>query len=288
MPDAVAIINSRCFEYRGERMRRRLLRYLTQRRIPAYFTQYPGHAADIVKSHGDCAHLLVCGGDGTLHQVINAMDRSRQDIWLMPLGRGNSLGRDYARSGNDMIIDLVRCHIKTRNGNETRLLATTSGFGYIARIVCRAERLRRNGVFAYPLAWMQSLLEPIRSFMRISIDATAVFDGPVSLLVVNNTRFAGPFELFPKASTADGRMNVLISDRSLPGNIRLVLPGPGKERLQKQYTARSLVIDCHTPQPFIIDGEIIDDTTGFDCVVDDTPLRVRILKIAEINTGARS
>lgn len=58
-----------------------------------FFTGYTGHAGKLAEAvqHADC--IIAAGGDGTLHEVINAMDLDRQSLAVVPIGTGNGFGR---------------------------------------------------------------------------------------------------------------------------------------------------------------------------------------------------
>ena len=60
-------------------------------------TEGPGHARDLARAAADRGdRLVVAGGDGTVHEVVNGMlESERRDsvLALLPLGTGNDLAR---------------------------------------------------------------------------------------------------------------------------------------------------------------------------------------------------
>ncbi|MBP5179865.1 MAG: hypothetical protein J6127_01055 [Clostridiales bacterium] len=59
------------------------------------YTEYPGHAADIAletdeKYKGQVA-VVSCGGDGTVHEIVNALAFRKTPVIPIPFGTGNDL-----------------------------------------------------------------------------------------------------------------------------------------------------------------------------------------------------
>lgn len=67
-------------------------------RIELRYTEYPGHACDIAREiaeqFGDKAAVVVCGGDGSVHEVANVLAFTQTPLIVIPFGTGN----DFAKS----------------------------------------------------------------------------------------------------------------------------------------------------------------------------------------------
>ena len=63
------------------------------------YTEFAGHAAEVAAKAAAEEDLLViaCGGDGTIHEVANALAESDTPLAVIPLGTGN----DFTRSVMD-------------------------------------------------------------------------------------------------------------------------------------------------------------------------------------------
>ena len=63
------------------------------------YTEFAGHAAEVASKASEEDDLLViaCGGDGTIHEVANALAESSTPLAVIPLGTGN----DFTRSVMD-------------------------------------------------------------------------------------------------------------------------------------------------------------------------------------------
>ena len=62
-------------------------------RIEMRFTEYPGHAADIAielnEKFGNKVCVVACGGDGTAHEIANALAFRNTPLVCIPFGTGN-------------------------------------------------------------------------------------------------------------------------------------------------------------------------------------------------------
>lgn len=62
-------------------------------RIEMRYTEYGGHAADmaleISEQFGDRVVICACGGDGTIHEIINALAFRKTPVVPIPFGTGN-------------------------------------------------------------------------------------------------------------------------------------------------------------------------------------------------------
>ena len=67
-------------------------------RIELRYTEYAGHACDIAseiaEQYGDTAAVVVCGGDGSIHEVANVLAFTKTPLICIPFGTGN----DFAKS----------------------------------------------------------------------------------------------------------------------------------------------------------------------------------------------
>lgn len=94
------IINSKCNPKELRKLENAIaaLDDNTRALIELRYTEYPGHAMEIASEisdqYDDKATIVVCGGDGTLHEVVNGVAYRSTTIVVIPLGSSN----DFARS----------------------------------------------------------------------------------------------------------------------------------------------------------------------------------------------
>ena len=192
--------------------------------------------------------VLVVGGDGTLHAVINAI--RHLPIAIVPAGTGNDfvknlrIGSDFSSQmatalfGSVQEIDLGLC-----NG---RFFLNGVGIGFDGQVV--EDMLFRKTWLKGHLAYYSTVLRILSGYreqrMKISADALSIEEEVFLGTVGNGTTFGGGFRLTPHAVLDDGWLDVCII-RKLPAwrrfaNIHrlskgshLVLPEISEHRVKK-------------------------------------------------------
>ena len=146
-----------------------------------------GVGADLMvsKARGDCERLTrealargarqvaACGGDGTIHEVINGLAHSDAVLGIVPCGRGNDLARALGlpKDVNGVVNALMHGRVRAMDLGKVgaRFFATVASLGFdtaVARRV-RAQTLRLGGTMAYGLAILQTLVGYRASRVRL-------------------------------------------------------------------------------------------------------------------------
>jgi diacylglycerol kinase (ATP) len=251
------------------------------RRLAQRLAAAAGNAVDVAETAaaGDGQRLarqgqgyrgfVAVGGDGTIAEIVNGMDRHRQSLALLPAGHGNCLARDLgiataARAlaafdaGASATIDLIRARIEFADGRvQERLCASTLALGYVADVVAFGrQRLAWLGRHAYMAAAVT--LRPRQLWLRVDGDAAGAAR-PLTNLVMNNTVHLANFRAFGRARLDDGLLDVLAADfgwrRQQLHNLA-VLAGSARCGPSALWQAAVVTLECQAPSPLMIDGEL--------------------------------
>lgn len=180
-------------------------------------------------------HVIVAGGDGSLHVVVNVLYRlgrlSDTIVGLVPMGTGN----DFA-AGLDLPSDPLAAAeqclraaptamdlVGTSEG-EVVVNAAHAGLGAVASD--RAQPAKPvAGALAYPLAAIVAGALEKGYGLEITLDDDVVHDGTALFVLAANGRcVGGGAQLCPDADPTDGLMDVLlIDDLALPARAGLGL-----------------------------------------------------------------
>ena len=186
-------------------------------------TEYQYHAKEIIEKINleDKDGVLVLGGDGTMHEVVNGMlnrkDAIKVPIGNLPTGSGNSLLYDLGKYDISTTLNNILEHkVKTIDVLKVSTLKkiiysiNLIGWGMGNDIGLLAEKLRWIGPMRYNIA---SIIEIFRYKGReaeIIIDEQK-FSGNYALITACNTIHVGKgMKMAPNASLDDGKMDIVM------------------------------------------------------------------------------
>jgi YegS/Rv2252/BmrU family lipid kinase len=165
--------------------------------------------------------LVVCGGDGSVHVVVDALRRRDElapPIGLIPLGTGNDLARGLGlpyddpaaaarlvRDGRARTLDLL-----VADDGQVCVNALHAGVG--ADAAARAEGLKSGlSELAYPLGALLAGVTASGVAARVEVDGAVVVEGDVLLVAVcNGPGFGGGTEVARDADPGDGELDVVV------------------------------------------------------------------------------
>lgn len=218
----------------------------------------------------DADGIIVSGGDGTVHSVINAMFAMNIDLPLgiIPSGTSNDFAT-FLNLGND----LEKCAEIIANGristvdlgqvNGERYFINVASAGLLTSVAHSADTVLKNtlGKVAYYLKGIEELpnFRPLK--MRINADGT-IFEDEIFLFLIANSGTIGSFRaLAPNAQINDGKLDLLVVNKCrLPELMRLfisLLTGTHINHKSVRYIqAKTITIECAEELVSDLDGEI--------------------------------
>ncbi|MYF73056.1 MAG: diacylglycerol kinase family lipid kinase, partial [Gemmatimonadetes bacterium] len=177
---------------------------------------------------GDCERLArealargarqvaACGGDGTVHEVVNGLANSDAVLGVVPCGRGNDLVRALGLSSDvkDVVNTLVHGEDRAIDLGKTggRFFTTVASLGFDTAVAQRARSRpsRLGGTASYCLAVLQTLFGYRSPLVRLRGDF-GVFEGRVLLAATANAPFYGSgIKIAPDAIFDDGVLDLCI------------------------------------------------------------------------------
>lgn len=271
--------------------------YLTQQNVPfhIYETHYAGHEKELVKTlvkealtdwehQADTFPLLtVIGGDGTLHQVLNAIqDYPNIPIAYIPGGSGNDFARGAGiplntKQAIDNIIQLdipksINLLQAMDEDNKTLSVLNNVGIGLDAFIVSTAnqsaakKRLNQYGLgsLSYLFAAIKVLFQQKSFPIAFTLDnkETISFDKAYLCTTTNHPYFGGGIALDPTASLLDDEFSLVIVEKiNLFKIIFLAMQLLNKKHLGSKHVhhfkGKSLNISSIAPEHGQVDGEAL-------------------------------
>ena len=228
--------------------------------------------------HPDC--LLVAGGDGTLHHLVNRSTVTRP-LGVVPVGTANDLAvaNGIPRSIGAALAYLGRARpypMDVVQVNEVKTL-TSVGIGLPARVLQRAERLKRlrfmgRWVYLVSVGW-ELLARPLprHRFVINEEEWTAH-----TILIMNQPVVGSCFRLAPEAKNDDGWVDmILFAQRSRWHTLLSLCTGKGLIRRRLSRAS----IEADSPVPFVADGELYAPCRRFE--VEVLPQAIHIMRASD-------
>jgi YegS/Rv2252/BmrU family lipid kinase len=232
-------------------------------------TGKPGEATSIAEN---ASHetVIACGGDGTVHEVVNGLmlNGARATLGVIPVGSGD----DYAKALG--LVDPVEKLLegKTRTVDVGRIAADGSvryfangmdiGFGAHGARNAASVPAFVTGFGMYLSALVMTLVRYPRLRVKARIDDGEAFElTTVMAAVMNGTTFGGSFHVCPEARIDDGLLDLLLVDALgrleilglVPKIMRGAHGGDPRLRLSK---IKKIQLEAETPLLVEADGEI--------------------------------
>ncbi|MBN2011143.1 hypothetical protein JW960_17490 [candidate division KSB1 bacterium] len=247
------------------------------------FTSFPGHAREIARTSHHFDGIAVFGGDGTVFEVLNGMDIDQQSIAHIPFGTGNTFARTLGLYDNKNIVDsfhagktrqtdLLKIDFKDDAGNFHQYYAACSiAIGYPARATMMGNKYFKSlGDFCYPTACTIAPFfnKPFPAHLNYNEAAQELKF--ITMLVVNNTSYAGKFLLFPNAVVDDGYFDIAESNAGFfKQNVHNIAVFSKTYFYDPSHIrkAHSLTIELESPHSVMIDGEIFSSVLNIKITI---------------------
>lgn len=155
-----------------------------------FLTKYNGHAEKIVnhlvndKSNNNIIAIIVIGGDGTIHEVVNGVGKRRIPIAIIPSGSGNDFARNFSagKSPLEILKSIINGNhdipywlgnYQMRNGDK-RYFVNSIGFGFDAEVAQTANQSFYKKIFSRlglgKISYVIALIQVLRRFKPLNVE----------------------------------------------------------------------------------------------------------------------
>lgn len=232
--------------------------------------------------------VLVLGGDGTMHDVVNALhqnDRLDIPVLLFPAGSGNAFNHDFdsltyqkaaarLRQYRIISIDLMKIDFEHHSYISFNMI----GWGLINDISYLSEELRWMGPMRYTVSALLRLLPNPSSALKVMLDDITYTDEFSFILILNTKHTGKGMKMAPLADLKDGLLDVILVRKTALINLLKLFPSiySGKHIHSKYLEYRqvkSIKVESEIQQDLTIDGEI-KGSAPFSVTVFDKKLKI--------------
>jgi YegS/Rv2252/BmrU family lipid kinase len=185
-----------------------------------YYTRYKGDAKSFIDSKCMDKSPVVfyaCGGDGTLHEVINAaVYYSHASVGVIPCGSGNDFVKNFDNhyifgdieaqvSGRTVKIDMIKA--------QNEYAVSVCNIGFDADAAFNMHKFKKipfiTGSGCYILSVLYCLLKKLGKKLKVVLDDDYTFEGTFLLgVAANGHSYGGGYKCAPKALINDGVIDI--------------------------------------------------------------------------------
>ncbi|RMG52902.1 MAG: diacylglycerol kinase family lipid kinase [Acidobacteria bacterium] len=167
--------------------------------------------------------IVACGGDGTVHHIVQTLSSSGAALGVIPVGTGNDIARhlglptdirsacEVLQRGKPRPVDVARVGFGGAE-DRPRIYLSVAGVGLDAEVNRLAQRGSRwlPGKTVYLYAALRALSKFTPRHMEVTCDAYR-FRGEMTLVAVGNTSsYGGGLKILPQAKPDDGWLDVCL------------------------------------------------------------------------------
>ncbi|HEX9909504.1 MAG TPA: diacylglycerol kinase family protein [Desulfatiglandales bacterium] len=232
-----------------------------------------------------CDVLVVAGGDGSLSDIINAIDTRDRPIAYIPLGSGNAMGHALhirgsvpevatrIREGQVHEFDLVQC--------DERRLAYMASIGLEGAVIKQRDAYRAKGASgfrAYLAAFLMVYFVRYQGVAaRINVDGQIVETRSLlSLMITKQPYYGYGLKVMPGARLDDRRLHVRVLHTgwmtSLVGGATSLTVG---NRAGFYRTAERVSVFLERPLLMQTDGDVAWEAKEFRFTILSKALRIK-------------
>ena len=203
-------------------------------RSEAVFTEHKYHATELTVSaiNSGYRHIIVVGGDGTLHEVINGLfiqkvvEPEAVTIGVIAVGTGNDWIRMYGipkryseairaiKEGYTFLQDVASVEYEESRYRQVRYMANVAGLGFDAAVIERGMQMRSKGAKGRSL-YIRALINTFFRYkptgVKIWIDDRLIYNNLLFSIAIGVGKYnGGGIQQLPEAVADDGLLDITI------------------------------------------------------------------------------
>jgi YegS/Rv2252/BmrU family lipid kinase len=279
----LVVLNPNAGGGNGEKIFRQIQRDLEELKVKfdVEKTKHAGHAAEICSKVGKEQYdmILIVGGDGTIHEVVNALmeveKENRPALAMLPAGTGCNVQRSLKlgvkdtvqaiRNGNVVYLDVGKIQYGADFQNK-RYFFNCLSWGIAGDSLLLAEKsfFRTFGRFRYDIAGFCAIAKGKKRKSELEIDGNRPISDPSVILAMVNQHGGNEYRICPYAVMNDGFFDIaVVGDCDKFSFTKLMLDLKTKSALHLYnkncsfFRSKKFSVSSTPESPINLDGENI-------------------------------
>lgn len=252
------------------------------------FTEHKFHATELTVSavKDGYRHIIVVGGDGTLHEVVNGLFIQKEVkpaevlLAVIAIGTGNDWVRTFGisryseavhaiKEQNSFLQDVGVVSYEESHYRQTRYMANVAGAGFDAFVVSKFTHMRNKGMkrtWMYTRALLHSFFRYKSTGTKVWIDDRLVYNNLLFSVAIGICKYnGGGMQQLPQAIADDDMFDVSLIRPvhfwHLLFRFHYLFNG-GIYRIRHvlQERGQKIRIESSPEMPLEVDGELLGET----------------------------
>jgi diacylglycerol kinase (ATP) len=225
--------------------------------------------------------IIICGGDGTVNQIANALLGIPVNIGIVPMGSGNGLAfaakipkrihkaLEVIFAGHAAAIDSFYINKK--------FSCMLCGLGFDAQVAHDFAKQKKRGMITYAKQSFKNFFSAKTFPFEIILDGRSIITEAFFISIANSNQFGNNFTIAPQASLHDGLLDIVVVNkmsklRMIWSILKQVRNGQVRLYEDKKYhnndihyfQTKKLTIKNPQLAPLHIDGEPAETAASFE------------------------
>ncbi len=161
--------------------------------------------------------VIICGGDGTVNQIANVLQKTAVNIGIIPMGSGNGLAfaakiPKHVNKALDIIFNGKTKAIDSFYIN-SKFSCMLCGLGFDAQVAHDFARQKKRGLTTYVKQSTKNFFKAGAYPFTISINGNDLAVDAFFISIANSNQFGNNFTIAPQASLYDGLLDIVIVNK---------------------------------------------------------------------------
>jgi diacylglycerol kinase (ATP) len=252
-------------------------------------TQRAGEAVEIARGAVErkTSVIVAVGGDGTINEIVRAMQGSESMLAIVPQGSGNGLARHLgiplkAEKALQLINEehCIPIDVASVNGHP---FVSIAGVGFDARVAHHYQKFGKRGLAGYFRVVLTQFFNYKSREFDLQIGDETIRRKAMLVSLANSNQFGYGTIIAPDASLTDGKLDVVVVRKFPAWEVPLIMhltynKKINKSRYVETFTASHLTIYRGKGKRVNIDGEPVRMGRKLDVQVNPGALKIIIPK----------
>ena len=235
--------------------------------------------------------IIVCGGDGTVNQVANALQGVDVNIGIIPVGSGNGLALSAKIPKRiDKALEVIfrghATYVDSFYINNT-FSCMLCGLGFDAQVAHDFARQQKRGLATYIKQSIKNFFKAKTYPFGLTVDEKVFNTEAFFISIANSNQFGNNFTIAPQASLHDGLLDIIVVNKMskfkmLWNLLKQIINGQVRPYEDKKYHYNQIhyfqtkKLSIHNPQlaPLHIDGDPAATAAIFEIKIIEKAFRL--------------